>query len=148
VVLCALPRPGPGFTFKEKKDNMDDNDQREISQSAIDQAPCITFAQVRDLAARKGMTLDDLVERFRGALDRPREVFTRLLDKRHGKVVIPYGAVIAWYQRATAPVLALAAEKACACGCGDKVSGRHKWASPGCRKRVQRKSRTPQKVAV
>jgi hypothetical protein len=36
----------------------------------------------------------------------------------------------------------------CHCGCGQKVRRGQKWASPGCRKRVQRRSLTPQKVAV
>lgn len=132
----------------ERKDKMDENHQRDISQSVIDQAPCITFAQVRDLAARNRMTLDDLVEHFHGRVDRPRELFTRIFDKRYGEVVLPYRAIIEWFQKATAPVPALAGEKACACGCGGKACGRHKWVSPGCRKRVQRKSRTLQEVGV
>jgi hypothetical protein len=36
----------------------------------------------------------------------------------------------------------------CYCGCGLQVKQGRKWASPGCRKRVQRRSLTPHKVGV
>jgi hypothetical protein len=39
------------------------------------------------------------------------------------------------------------AEKRCACGCTQGVWGRQKWATPGCRKRTQRKTRTHPKAA-
>jgi hypothetical protein len=115
---------------------------REVMLWGVDQAPCITFAQVRALAMHQGLTLRDLVEQFQEDVERPREVFTRVWDRRLGDVVIPYWAVIQWYQKATAPVLALGGEPTCACGCGARVWGREKWARPGCRMRVYRQSRT------
>jgi hypothetical protein len=114
----------------------------EVSQWAVDHAPCITFAQVRALAIKQGLTLRDLVEQFQEDVERPREVFARVWDTRLGEVVMPYWAVIQWYQKATAPVLALEGEPTCACGCGSKVTGRRKWGSAACRQRVYRQSRT------
>jgi hypothetical protein len=118
---------------------------REVSQWAVDHAPCITFAQVRALAIKQGLTIRDLVEQFQEEVERPREVFTRVWDSRMGEVVMPYWAVIEWYQKATAPVLALAGEPTCACGCEVKVTGRRKWARAACRQRVYRQSQTSEK---
>jgi hypothetical protein len=122
-----------------------DTTVRQVSQWAVDQVPCITFAQVRTLAMKQGMTLRDLVEQFQEDVERPREVFMRVWDKRLGEVVMPYWAVIQWYEKATAPVLAVAGEPTCACGCRARVWGRRKWASPGCRIRVFRQSRMAEK---
>jgi hypothetical protein len=121
---------------------------REVSQWAVDHAPCITFAQVRALATKRGLTVRDLVAQFQEDVERPREVFTWVWDRRLGAVVLPYRAVIAWYQQATAPVLAQAGEPTCACGCGVRVRGRRKWASPGCRQRAYRRSRTLRKLTA
>jgi hypothetical protein len=118
---------------------------REVSQRAVDHAPCITFAQVRVLAVKQGLTLRDLVAQFQEDMERPREVFMRVWDRRLDEVVMPYWAVIEWYQKVTAPVLALAGEPTCACGCGARVWGRRKWARPGCRMRVYRQSRMAEK---
>jgi hypothetical protein len=117
----------------------------EVSPWAIDQAPCVTFAQVRALAMKQGLTLRDLVEQFQEDVERPREMFTRVWDTRLGEVVMPYWAVIQWYQKTTAPVLALAGEPTCACGCQVRVWGRRKWARPGRRMRVYRQSRMAEK---
>jgi hypothetical protein len=122
-----------------------DTTVREVLQRAVDQAPCITFGQVRALAVKQGMSPSDLVAQFQEDVERPREVFTRVWDRRLGGVVMPYWAVIQWYQKTTAPVLALAGEPTCACGCGIRVWGRRKWAKPGCRMRVYRQSRMAEK---
>jgi hypothetical protein len=119
-----------------------DTTVREVSQGAVDHAPCITFAQVRALAIKQGLTIRDLVQQFQEEVERPREVFTRVWDTRLGDVVMPYWAVIHWYQKATAPILASHTDRACVCGCGAKVSGRRKWASAACRQRVYRRSQT------
>jgi hypothetical protein len=122
-----------------------DTTVREVSQWAVDHAPCITFAQVRALAIKQGLTIRDLVEQFQEEVEHPREVFERVWDKRLGEVVMPYWAVIQWYQKATAPVLASYMDRACACRCGAKVSGRRKWARAACRQRVYRQSQTSKK---
>jgi hypothetical protein len=127
--------------MENTRKGMADITMREVSTGAVDHAPCITFAQVRELALKQGLTLHDLGEQFQEDVERPREVFTRVWDKRLGEVVMPYWAVIQWYEKATAPVLALAGEPTCACGCGARVWGRRKWARPGCRMRVYRQSR-------
>jgi hypothetical protein len=121
---------------------------REVSQWEVDNAPCITFAQVRALAMKQGMTVRDLVAQFQEDMDHPREVFMRVWDRRLGAVVLPYRAVIAWYQQATAPMLAQEEEPACACGCGVRIRKRRKWASPGCRQRVYRRARTAVKLTA
>jgi hypothetical protein len=126
----------------------DEVSMREISQWVVDHAPCITFAEVRALAMKQGMTVRDLVAQFQEDVERPREVFMRVWNRRLGAVVLPYRAVIAWYQQATAPMLAQEGEPACACGCGAKVRRRRKWASPGCRQRAYRRSRTSENPSV
>jgi len=138
-----------GGTARHQSGRLDDTQEdradttgREVSQWAVDHAPCITFAQVRALAMKQGLTLRDLVEQFQEEVERPREVFTRVWDKRLGGVVMPYWAVIRWYQKATAPILVSHTDRACACGCGAKVSGRRKWTSAACRQRVYRQSQT------
>jgi hypothetical protein len=132
----------------------------------MNQAPCVTFREFRKVAKQHEWSVEWLVEQCRAALDRPTDTIRRVLEGARveghwaaGKwiaphwddmteVVLPYRCLIALYQRATQPVPVLTGERACACGCGGKVAGRHKWASPGCRKRVQRRARTIAKVAV
>jgi hypothetical protein len=130
---------------EDTQEGLTDITVREVLQRAVDQAPCITFAQVRALAMKQGLTLRDLVGQFQEDVEHPREVFTRVWDKRLGGVVMPYWAVIQWYEKATASVLALAGEPTCACGCRVRVWGRRKWARPGCRLRVYRQSRMAKK---
>lgn len=116
----------------------------------------VTFGEFRKLAAQRGWSVAWLVEQCKGELDRPTDVIRRVLEGSiiDGKketlwdVVLPYRCLIELYQRATKPTPALVGEPVCACGCGGKVFGRHKWASPGCRKRIQRKAQTLEKVAV
>jgi hypothetical protein len=118
---------------------------REVSHWAVDQAPCITFAQVRALALKQGLHQRDLAAQFQEEVEQAREVFARVWDKRLGAVIMPYWAVIQWYEKTTAPRLAMEGEADCACGCGVKVWGRRKWAKPGCRMRIYRQSRTADK---
>jgi hypothetical protein len=144
-----------GRTAKHQSGRTEDDQEvitesivREVSQRAVDHAPCITFGQVRELAAKQGMTVRDLVAQFQEDVERPREVFMRVWDRRLDAVVMPYRAVIAWYQQAIAPMLAQEEEPACACGCGAMVRRRKKWASPGCRQRAYRRSRTSENPSV
>jgi hypothetical protein len=90
-------------------------------QDEIASAPCITFAQVRDLAK----TLKtDLAAHFKGEV--PAEVFAHVVMPKYGATVMPYWPVISWYvQRTTRP---------CACGCGTRQSQR--FATPTCRTRL------------
>jgi hypothetical protein len=96
---------------------------------------------------KQGMTVRDMVAQFQEDVERPREVFMRVWDRRLGAVVMPYRAVIAWYQQAIAPILAQEEEPTCACGCGVRVRRRRKWASPGCRQRVYQRARAVRNLA-
>jgi hypothetical protein len=136
---------------------MDDSDQREISQAAVDQAPCITFGQFRKVARQREWSLEWLVEQSKAELDRPTETIRRVLEgarvesHRQGdrwvapywddmaEVVVRYRCLIELYQRATQPTPTLPGESACACGCGGELRGKQKFASAACRKRVSRK---------
>jgi hypothetical protein len=128
----------------------------EVPQQAVQQAPCITFGQFRAVAQQREWSEAWLVEQCRGQLEEPTATIRRVLsgalvDGRRvslAEVVLPYTCLIALYNEAIHPKPALVGEKACACGCGAKVVGRGKWAAPGCRKRVQRRSQTLPKVAI
>jgi hypothetical protein len=63
------------------------------------------------------------------------------------EVVLPYTCLIALYNKATQPTPALVGEKVCACGCGAKVRGKQRYASPACRKRWQRISEMPKRAS-
>jgi hypothetical protein len=130
--------------------------QREVSQQAVEKAHCITFGQFRHVAKQRGWTFEWLLEQVKGELDKPTDTLRRVMhramvDGKHqllADMVLPYACLIELYQRVTQPVPALAGEKACACGCGVQVTRKRKWATPGYRKRVQRASVIPQKVAL
>jgi hypothetical protein len=119
---------------------------REISQWAVDHAPCITFGQFRQVAKQGGWSLEWLLEQSKGELDRPTETLRRIVygamvDGKHDlltDVVLPYGCLIRVYQRAMHLVPAQGGERACECGCGAKLRGKQHYASPACRKRAQR----------
>ena len=100
---------------------MSDLHVRIPGQDEIASAPCITFAQVRDLAK----TLKtDLAAHFKGEV--PAEVFAHVVMPKYGATVMPYWPVIDWYvQNTTRP---------CACGCGTRQSQR--FATPTCRTRL------------
>jgi hypothetical protein len=135
--------------------------RREISQSAIDQAPCITFGQFRKVARQREWSLEWLVEQCKAEIDRPTDTIRRVLEgarvegHRQGErwvapywddmaeVALPYRCLIELYQRATQP--ALAGGRACVCGCGGSLRGRQKFASVACRKRASRRGQIRQK---
>jgi hypothetical protein len=129
---------------------------REVSQQAVEEAPCITFGRFRHVAKQMGWTVEWLLEQVKGEIDKPTDMLKRLMhgalvDGKHqllAEVVLPYSCLIQLYLRATQPVPALAGEKACACGCGALVRGKKRWARSGCRKRVQRRAAIAQKVAL
>jgi hypothetical protein len=79
-----------GGEIEGTKEGIADTTVREVAPWAVDHVPCITFAQVRALAMKQGLTMRDLVEQFQEDVERPREVFTRVWDRRLGEVVMPY----------------------------------------------------------
>jgi hypothetical protein len=115
----------------------------------------VSFREFRKVAKERGWTLAWLAAQCKAELDRPTDTIRRVLEGAivDGKkddmanVGLPYACLIELYQRATQPTPARADEKACACDCGGKVFGRHKWASPDCRKRVQRRAQTTANMA-
>jgi hypothetical protein len=98
---------------------MSDLHVRIPGQDEIASAPCITFAQVRDLAK----TLKtDLAAHFKGEV--PAEVFAHALKS----TVVPYWPVIDWYVQNTT--------RACRCGCGTRLPESQAFATPTCRTRL------------
>jgi len=104
----------------------------------------ITFKDFATVAKKRGHTAESLADRFRGKIENPSEFFERVMTcKSKGEdcssVVIPYRAVIEFYNEE----LHYFGEsnqkhRQCACGCGQPVFDRKKWASPACKKRIQR----------
>jgi hypothetical protein len=131
-------------------------EKREVFQQAVEETPRITNGQFRQASTQRRWTFRWLLEQVKDEIDKPTDTVRRILHGTlvNGKhdmladVVIPYRCLIQLYQRATQSKPAHAGEKACACGCGAKVRGKKKWATPGCRKRVQRRSVIAQKVAL
>src|SRR5262245_45873555 len=107
----------------------------------------VTFREFRKVVRTQGWSLAWLVAQCQGELDRPTDTVRRVLEgaivdgKRDdmADVVLPYACLIELYQRATRPKPALAGESTCACGCGGKLRGKQRYASPTCRKRASRK---------
>jgi hypothetical protein len=145
---------------------MDDRRQREISQSAVSHAPCVTFRAFRQVAKQHEWSLEWLVEQCKAELDRPTDTIRRVLEgarvegHRQGErwvaphsddmaeVVLPYQCLIGLYERATRSHPALTGERSCACGCGGQLRGRQQFASGACRKRASRKGVIEQKRAT
>ena len=57
----------------------------------------VTFQAFSKLMEKRRITVDDLVERFRGKFDNPRELFERMWQGRYADVVIPYRSVLEFY---------------------------------------------------
>ena len=105
----------------------------------------VTFRDFAALAKRRGWTIDFLVDRFRGIIEEPKDFFERAVNcKWHGEyrgeVVIPFRSVLRLYSQEMAfQQQEKRRERFCACGCGNRVWDRKKWASTACRKRFQRR---------
>jgi hypothetical protein len=104
----------------------------------------VTLGEFAQLAKRRGHTVDSLTDAFRGKIEDPREFFERIMSCRYkgedrSDVVIPYRSVIEFYRRDCHFFKDLNPNhRLCACGCGQPVFDRKKWAKPGCRKKTQR----------
>jgi hypothetical protein len=109
----------------------------------------ITFSDFAKLAQRRGLTPEFLAERFSGKIDRPSEFFHRVFQGQYAAVVIPYASVLAFY---TAELHchqdALGRHNVCACGCGQPVFDRKKWASAACRQKAARAKVTDTKKGL
>ena len=100
----------------------------------------ITYRQFTEMARRRNLTVQSLAKRFRGRIENPLEFFTRVLSDKSPASLIPYRSVLEFYDVMSAPVVPALARAVCACGCGAPVFDRKKWATPGCKKRVQRRA--------
>jgi hypothetical protein len=107
--------------------------------------PEITFKEFAQLAKRRGHTVDSLTDLFRGKIEDPREFFGRVMSCRYrgedrSNVLIPYRSVIEFYRQDCHFFKDLnPGQRSCACGCGLPVFDRKRWASSGCKKRMQRR---------
>ena len=99
----------------------------------------VSFRDFAALADRKGWTPEFLAGEFRGKVDNPSEFFHRVLDGKHGDVVIPYRPVLDLYHKELSPLIDEPAVRLCVCGCQKRVYGRKQYASNYCRIRVHRK---------
>jgi hypothetical protein len=96
---------------------------RTPGQDEIASAPCITFAQVRDLA--KSLKVD-LATQFKGEV--PAEVFAHVAMPKYGATVMPYWPVIHWFVENTT--------RPCRCGCSTRLPLGQAFATPTCRTRL------------
>lgn len=97
----------------------------------------ITFRQFIEMARRRNLTVQSLARRFRGRVENPFEFFTRVLSGKSPDSIIPYRAILEFYEiiSTTAPTHT---RPVCACGCGAPVFDRKKWAKAGCRTKARR----------
>jgi hypothetical protein len=95
----------------------------------------ITFGDFAKLANRRGLTPEHLAERFTDKIERPSEFFHHVLQGQYAGVVIPDHRVLSFYaSELECHQDSMGQHRVCACGCGQAVFDRKKWASPGCKK--------------
>jgi hypothetical protein len=100
----------------------------------------ITFSDLAKLADKRGLSPEYLAERFINKIERPSEFFHRVFQGQYAAVVIPYPSVLAFYaSELECHQASVGRHNVCACGCGQAVFDRKKWAGPGCRQRVTRR---------
>jgi hypothetical protein len=110
----------------------------ESISSSTTRLRAVTFREFAELSRRRNLSAQALADRFRGRIESPLEFFTRVLSTRSPDSVIPYRSVLEFYA-VTLEAEPAPAKPLCACGCGEPVFDRKKWAKPGCRKKAQRK---------
>ncbi len=104
----------------------------------------VTFKDFATVAKKRGHTAESLADRFRGKIENPSDFFERIMSCRYkgedrSWVVLPYRSVIEFYNEELHYFRdSNQKHRQCACGCGAPVFDRKKWASPACKKRIQR----------
>jgi hypothetical protein len=104
----------------------------------------VTFKDFAAVARKRGHTAESLADRFRGKIENASEFFERVMTYRYHRedrsgVVVPYRSVIEFYLEELHYFGdSHKKHRRCACGCGAPVFDRKKWASPACKKRIQR----------
>jgi hypothetical protein len=103
----------------------------------------VTFGDFAKLAHRRGLTPEYLAERFTEKIERPSEFFHRVFQGQHAAVVVSFRSVLVFYSSELECYQdSSGRHRACACGCGQPVFDRKKWASAGCKKRASRNNVT------
>jgi hypothetical protein len=118
---------------------------------AADAAQVVTYKDFGKVMQRRNHDADDLVQRFRGKVDDPRDLFERVMSCRwkdpktgryenRSETVIAYRSVIEFYRQELHffKETAKTSQRYCLCGCGSPVFGQYKFAREACRKRLQR----------
>lgn len=109
----------------------------------------IKFKDFASVARRRGHTPESLAERFKGMIENPSEFFHRVMLDKFSYVVVPYRSVLEFYAEELHYFKDLnPRQRRCACGCDQPVFDRQKWASPGCRKKIQRRVSVTTKMAL
>ena len=104
----------------------------------------ITFKDFATVARERGHTVESLADRFRGKIENASDFFERVMTCKYkgedrSDVIIPYRSVLEFYSQELQYFQdSTQKHRQCACGCGLPVFDRKKWASPACKKRVQR----------
>jgi hypothetical protein len=111
----------------------------------------VRFEDFAQLAKKKGWSVDDLAEEFRGkfggkpgerSYEQPRSFFERIFaGKPSPDSVIVYHSVIEKYLKAVQYSALDGHVRRCECGCGSPVWGRKRTATDACRQRVHRAGR-------
>jgi hypothetical protein len=109
--------------------------------------PEVSMRDFAGLCRQRKYGIDYLVEQFAGkfgcadgmARETTRQFFERLQLGRSAANVIPFRCLIEFYQRELGYLQdATGEERRCACGCGQHVFGRKKWAAASCKQRAYR----------
>jgi len=101
----------------------------------------VTFSDFAKLANKRGLTPERLTERFAGKIEKPGEFFDRIFKTQYAGVLISYRSVLAFYSsELQCHQDSIGQHNVCACGCGQAVFDRKKWASSRCKKRMQRRA--------
>lgn len=119
--------------------------------------PIVTFAEFARVMRSRGIDPTYLVKRFRTEFgDGTAEVrmfFDQVFDRRYRDRMIPYRSVIEFFRREVG-ITQMGSDcgRRCACGCGQRVFGRKKWATNACkqrgyRRRVAVRAKEPKKAA-
>ena len=108
-------------------------------QRAVDQAPIITAKQFRELAKRREWSEAWLVEQCKAELDRPTQTIRWYLTQCPAETVLAHRCLTDLYVKAIT-ALTTKGTKQCACGCGERVWGRQRFASQACQKRCYRRA--------
>jgi hypothetical protein len=119
------------------------------STKSIAKPLTITYRDFSALAGRRNWTPESLAEKFKGKIENPSEFFHRIMSGKYPNVIIPYRSVISFYGEHSQPqVYCAERQRVCACGCGEPVFDRKKWATPGCKKRIARQRFSKHKDGV